>query len=57
MPALCTIRHQLSSKVKYDQLIKAGKPPKVAITAIMRKLVVVANALLRIPRWLTRFSR
>ncbi|MFT5969109.1 MAG: transposase [Yoonia sp.] len=47
MPTLCTIRHQLSSKVKYDQLIKAGKPPKVAITAIMRKLVVVANALLR----------
>lgn len=47
MPALCTIRHQLSSKVKYDQLIKAGKPPKVALTAIMRKLVVVANALLR----------
>ncbi|MFN9148707.1 MAG: IS110 family transposase, partial [Hyphomonadaceae bacterium] len=26
--------------------IKAGKPPKVAITAIMRKLVVLANALL-----------
>ncbi|PSH56408.1 IS110 family transposase, partial [Phyllobacterium sophorae] len=24
-----------------------GKPPKVAITAIMRKLIVLANALLR----------
>jgi transposase len=47
MPALCTIRHDLSSKTKYDQLVKAGKPPKVALTAIMRKLVVVANALLR----------
>ena len=47
MPALCTIRHQLSAKKKYDQLINAGKPPKVALTAIMRKLVVVANALLR----------
>ncbi len=47
MPALCTIRHDLSSKKKYDQLVKAGKPPKVALTAIMRKLVVVANALLR----------
>lgn len=47
MPALCTIRHDLSTKKKYDQLIKAGKPPKVALTAIMRKLVVVANALLR----------
>ena len=46
MPALCAIRHQLSSKVKYDPLIKAGKPPKVALTGIMRKLVVVAKALL-----------
>lgn len=47
MPALCVIRHDLSAKRKYDQLVKAGKPPKVALTAIMRKLVVVANALLR----------
>jgi transposase len=28
-------------------MLKAGKPPKVALTAIMRKLIVVANALLR----------
>ena len=28
-------------------LIAAGKPPKVAITAIMRKLAILANALLR----------
>jgi transposase len=47
MPALCIIRHNLSSKQKYDQMIKRGKPPKVAITAIMRKLVVLANVLLR----------
>jgi transposase len=47
MPALCIIRHNLCSKKKYDHLIKCGKPPKVAITAIMRKLVVLANALLR----------
>ncbi|MBX5224265.1 IS110 family transposase, partial [Rhizobium sp. NLR8a] len=32
---------------KYDLLIKAGKPPKVAITAIMRKIILLANALLR----------
>ncbi len=36
MPALCIIRHNLSSKQKYDQMIKRGKLPKVAITAIMR---------------------
>ena len=47
MPAPCIIRHNLSSKQKYDQMIKRGKPPKVAITAIMRKLVVLANVLLR----------
>ncbi|MFT5967584.1 MAG: transposase [Yoonia sp.] len=41
------MRHNLSSKQKYDQMIKRGKPPKVAITAIMRKLVVLANVLLR----------
>ncbi|TYB82643.1 IS110 family transposase [Oceaniovalibus sp. ACAM 378] len=50
MPALCTIRHNLSSKQKYDQMVKAGKPPKVALTAIMRRLIVVANALLRYGR-------
>lgn len=47
MPALCVIRHILSAKQKYNQLVKAWKPPKVALTVILRKLVVVANALLR----------
>jgi transposase len=47
MPALCVIRHDLSAKRKYDQLVKAGKPTKAVLTAIMRKLVVVANALPR----------
>jgi transposase len=34
-------------KPMYARLIGAGKPPKVALVALMRKLVVVANALLR----------
>lgn len=34
-------------KAKYQQLIAAGKPAKVAITAVMRKLAVTANALLK----------
>ncbi|MDR3474136.1 MAG: IS110 family transposase, partial [Devosia sp.] len=33
-----------------DQLIAAGKPPKVAIVAVMRKLTVLANALLKAGR-------
>jgi transposase len=34
-------------KAKYQAMRSAGKPPKVAITAIMRKLAILANALLR----------
>jgi hypothetical protein len=40
-------RRNPSLKAKYDQLIRAGKSGKVAVTAIMRKLIVMANALLR----------
>jgi hypothetical protein len=37
-------------KAKYKQLIALGKPAKVAITAVMRKLIVTANALLKADR-------
>ena len=47
MPALVAIRFNPDLKAKYQALRTSGKPPKVAITAIMRKLVVLANALLR----------
>lgn len=47
MPALVAMRFNPDLKTKYDQLKAAGKAPKVAITAIMRKLIVLANALLR----------
>ena len=47
MPALVAMRFNPDLKAKYRQLIDAGKPAKVAITAIMRKLIVLANALLR----------
>lgn len=50
MPALVAIRFNGDMKAKYDQLIEAGKPAKVAITAIMRKIVVLANALLKAQR-------
>ncbi|MBB5045271.1 IS110 family transposase [Shinella fusca] len=46
MPALVAMRFNPDLKAKYDQLKAAGKAPKVAITAIMRKLIVLANALL-----------
>lgn len=47
MPALVAIRHNADLKTKYDQLVTAGKEKKVAITAVMRKRLVLANALLR----------
>ena len=50
MPALVAARFNPDLKAKYKQLIDAGKPPKVALTAIMRKLVVLANALLKANR-------
>jgi hypothetical protein len=44
MPALVAIRFNPPLKAKYGALRKAGK---AAIVAIMRKLIVIANALLR----------
>jgi transposase len=37
-------------KAKYAHLIKTEKPAEVALTTIMRKLVVLANALLKANR-------
>ncbi len=50
MPALVAARFNHDLKAKYRQLIATGKPAKVAITAIMRKLIVIANALLKADR-------
>lgn len=50
MPALVAARFNPDLKAKYQQLIAAGKPAKIAITAVMRKLVVTANALLKADR-------
>lgn len=50
MPTLVAMRHNPDFKAKYQALIKAGKPPKVAITALMRKLIELANALIKADR-------
>jgi transposase len=47
MPALAAVRFNRDLKAKFDQLLGDGKPAKVALVAIMRKLIVLANALLR----------
>ena len=49
MSALVAIRcsPDLKLKRKYETLVAKGKPPKVALTAVMRKLLVLANTLVQ----------
>ncbi|MGY6704697.1 IS110 family RNA-guided transposase [Roseinatronobacter sp.] len=50
MPALVAMRYNPDLKTKYEALRAAGKPAKVAIVAIMRKLIETANALVKADR-------
>jgi transposase len=47
MRALVAARFNGDLKAVYDRLRAAGKPAKVALAATMRKLLVLANALLK----------
>ena len=47
MPALVAMRFHPELTAKYKKLLAAGKPAKVALTALMRKLIITANALIR----------
>ena len=49
MAALSASRSNPLLKAFYDRLIAAGKPAKVALTALMRKLIVLMNHLLKNP--------
>jgi transposase len=50
MPALVAMRFNPDLKAKYAALREAGKPAKVAIVTLMRKLVETANALVKADR-------
>ena len=56
MPALVACRFNKDSRAIYQKLVNAGKPAKVAITAVMQKLVVLANAPLRDDRPWTEYA-
>lgn len=57
MPALVAMRFNPDLKAKYQAMIKAGKPPKVALTALMRKLIKLANALIKANRlWVNKYA-
>ncbi len=47
MPALAAMRFNDDFKTFARRLQQERKPPKVVITAVMRKLIILANALLR----------
>jgi transposase len=47
MPALVAIRFNPNMKQKYQAMRNDGKPAKVAIAAIMRKLIELANTLIK----------
>lgn len=51
MAAVVATRFNPILKAFYDRLVKAGKPKKVALTAVMRKLVVLLNHLLKNPQF------
>lgn len=46
MPALCAIRYNEPLKTYYKKLVDKGKQPKVAIVAVMRKMIITLNAML-----------
>ena len=49
MAALCATLHNPLLKAYYQRLKTKGKPAKVALTAVMRKLLIHLNSLLRTP--------
>jgi transposase len=55
LPALSAARFNPDLKAVYDRLRARGKPAKLALVAVMRKLVILANVLIRDDRsWQTR---
>jgi transposase len=47
MPTLVAIRRNVVIAGFYQRLTQAGRPPKVALIAAMRKLLTILNAVLR----------
>jgi len=52
MATLCAIRYNSTIRAYYLRLLSAGKPKMVAVTACMRKLLVILNAMMKTKtRW------
>ena len=48
MACLSAVRYNPILKTIYQRLLQAKKPYKVAITAVMRKMIIYLNALLKL---------
>lgn len=51
MAAMCAVRSDSILKAFHNRLTDAGKKPLVALTAVMRKLIVLLNRLLKNPHF------
>jgi transposase len=51
MAALSTVRHDEVLQRFYQRLLQRGKKPLVALTAVMRKLIILLNRLLKNPNF------
>jgi transposase len=47
MAAVSALKHNQKIKSFYNRLIQAGKPVKVALTACMRKILIILNAMIK----------
>lgn len=51
--AIVATQYNLDLKANYERMKAAGKPSKIALKAIMRKLLILANTLVKEDReWL-----
>ncbi len=47
MGALVAARRNPTLTVFYKRLVESGKPKKVALVAVMRKLLIIANQMIK----------
>jgi len=47
MAAVSARKHNSTIKAFYERLMQAGKPAKVALTACMRRMLVILNAMIK----------
>ena len=47
MAALVSTRHNPTFKVTYQALVERGKPKKIALVAVMRKMLITLNTMIK----------